>query len=218
MSTLEETWGREKFAATVYDFAVQNPIIGRVAAQLLWGFDIRKLFASIERIRQTPAGAKVLDVPCGGGLVFAALDQHQPLDYTALDFSPVMLARAEKKARSLSLDYIRFEQGDVGALPHDDESFDLCLTYNGIHCFPEPKRAVAELTRVLKPGGTLRGSLVVNDAGFRYNAVITLFQHRGYFGPGCSRDDLLDWLAEAGLRIKSEEQSGGFMIFEAVKN
>lgn len=217
MSTLEETWGRERLVATIYDFGVQNRVVGRVAAVALWGFDIRKLFASINRLRQAAAGSRVLDVPCGGGLALRPLRPGHGLDYTALDFSPVMLERAARAAKRLHLDDIEFRQGDVGALGYGEGTFDLCLTYNGIHCFPDPARAVRELCRVTKPGGTLRGTLVVRKAGRRYDALISLFQRRGWFGPCCTRDELEAWLEAGGLSLQRGEQSGAIFLFEAVK-
>lgn len=217
MASLEETWGRERLVASAYDFAVQNPVVGRVGAYGLWGFNINRLLASINRIADAPRGTKVLDVPCGGGLVFNAMRPGHGLDYTALDYSPVMLERAGQKMKKLGLEGICFRQGDVGALPYDDGTFDLCLTYNGIHCFPDPALAIRELGRVLRKGGTLRGTLVVRGAGLRYDAVIRLFQHRGYFGPGCTCDELMGWLGNAGLAIRAVEENGGFVVFEAVK-
>lgn len=217
MWTLEETWGREKVAATVYDFAVQNPVVGRVAALAMWGFDIRKLFTSIEYVADAQRGSRVLDVPCGGGLVFSGLTRDHGLDYTALDYSPVMLERAHRKQEKLGLPGISFQQGDVGALPYNNATFDLALTYNGIHCFPDPQQAIRELARVLKPGGTLRGTLVVRGAGLRYDALFRLFILRGFFGPGCTRDELAGWLDDNGLRLRQSEQSGAIMLFEAVK-
>lgn len=217
MSTLEETWGRERLVATLYDFGVHNPVVGRVAALGLWGFDIRRLFASIERLRDAAPGTRVLDVPCGGGLAFGGLHANHGLDYTALDFSPVMLQRAGARMEKLGLDGIRFRQGDVGALPFEDGSMDLCLTYNGVHCFPDPARAVREMGRVLRRGGVLRGSLVVRDAGLRYDMLIALFRQRGWFGPGCSRDQFMGWLGNAGLMVRAVDVSGAFVVFEAVK-
>lgn len=214
---LEETWGRERLAATVYDFGVQNPLIGRVAFVAFWGSDIRKLYASINLIGSMPAGTRVLDVPCGGGLVFNRMKSGHGLHYTALDYSPVMLVRAGKKSADLGLDGINFQQGDVGALPFDKNTFDLCLTYNGIHCFPDPALAMHELARVLKPGGVLRGTLVVRGAGVRYDAMFSFLQRRGYFGPGCTRDELFHWCAAAGLDLRSDERSGAIVLFEAVK-
>ena len=217
MPSLEQTWGQERLAATVYDAAVQNPLVGRLAALTLWGLDIRRLFAVIHRLRDTPAGSRVLDVPCGGGLAFTALSPEHGLNYAAFDFSKVMLARAHRKMTQLGLQGLHFRQGDVGALPYAAGEFDLCQTFNGIHCFPDPALAVREMARVLKPGGVLRGTLVVRGAGLRYDALIKVFQWRGFFGPTCSRDELAGWMAAAGLELRWQEQSGALMLFEAVR-
>lgn len=91
---LEQAWGRERLVATSYDWGVQNPVVGRVFAQGWWGAKL-DLIAAIGRIREAAAGSRVLDVPCGGGLPFPALQHSARLDYTALDFSPVMLERAQ---------------------------------------------------------------------------------------------------------------------------
>lgn len=217
MPSLEHTWGQERLAATVYDIAVQNAVIGRVAAQALWGLDIRRLLAQVDRLRQAPRGARVLDVPCGGGLAFRALAPDHGLNYTAFDFSPVMLARARRKLALLELAGVNFRQGDVGALPFAAASVDLCQSFNGLHCFPDPALAIREMARVLAPGGLLRGTLVVKGAGRRYDALIRLFQWRGWFGPGCTRVELAEWLAANGLTLREEARSGAMVLFEAVK-
>ena len=54
---------------------------------------------------------------------------------------------------------------DVGALPFADAEFDLVVSFTGLHCFPDPHRAVREMGRVLQPGGVLTGSALLNDTG-----------------------------------------------------
>ena len=44
-------------------------------------------------------------------------------------------------------DAIEFVEADVTALQFADASFDLCVTYNGLHCLPDPRAALGELTR-----------------------------------------------------------------------
>lgn len=217
MSSLEQVWGHQRLAAIVYDGIVQSRVFGPIAASALWGFEIRKLFASIGRVRETAPGARVLDVPCGGGLVLDALSKDHGLVYVALDFSPVMLSRARQRAARLGLATIRFERGDVGSLPFGDGSFDLCLTYNGLHCFPDPARALRELGRVSASGGRLRGTTVVRGAGGRFDPLFRLYRNRGYFGPGGTRNDLVAWLEQAGFRVEALEQSGAIVLFEATR-
>ena len=214
---LEEVWGQQRLAAVVYDAVVQNGVLGPLAARALWGFELPRLFASIERIREAAPGTRVLDVPCGGGLVLNALSPDHRLAYLALDFSPVMLSRARERAARLGLATIRFERGDVGSLPFGDGVFDLCLTYNGLHCFPDPERALRELGRVTAPGGHLRGTSVVRGAGGRFDLLFQLYRRRGYFGPGGTRAELAAWLEQSGFRVDAFEQSGAIVLFEATR-
>ena len=54
---------------------------------------------------------------------------------------------------------------DVGDLPFDDGSFDLVVSFTGLHCFPDPRRAIGEMVRVLAPGGVITGSALFTDTG-----------------------------------------------------
>ena len=217
MSRLEEVWGQERFAASSYDWGVQHPVVGRVMAELWWGYDIRRLFASIDKLASAPRGSRVLDVPCGGGLAFRALSPGHELAYTALDYSPVMLERARQRAQALGLTGLHFQQGDVGALPFADGSFDLVLSYNGLHCFPDVPRAVAELARVTAKGGRLRGTACLRGEGARYDALQALFRKLGFFGPSCTTAELGRLLAQAGFQVQELEPCGALVNFEAVR-
>lgn len=82
-------------------------------------------------------------------------------EITCLDYSPDMMAQAREKAERLGLKNVAFEQGDVGALPYGDGSFDIVLSLNGFHAFPDKEAAYRETFRVLKPGGTFCGCFYV---------------------------------------------------------
>ena len=92
--------------------------------------------------------------------VYQALPQAE---ITCLDYSPDMMAQAREKAERLGLKNVAFEQGDVGALPYGDGSFDIVLSLNGFHAFPDKEAAYRETFRVLKPGGTFCGCFYVKD-------------------------------------------------------
>ena len=74
-------------------------------------------------------------------------------DITCLDYSPDMMKQAKEKAERLRLKNVTFRQGDVGTLPYEDGSFDIVLSLNGFHAFPDKEAAYREIFRVLKPGG-----------------------------------------------------------------
>lgn len=72
-----------------------------------------------------------------------------------------MMRQAREKADRLHLKNVTFRQGDVGALPYADDTFDIVLSLNGFHAFPDKEAAYREVFRVLKSGGTFCGCFYV---------------------------------------------------------
>ena len=84
----------------------------------------------------------------------------------------------------MGLSNIEFVQGDVGALPFEDESFDLVLSLNGFHAFPDKEAAYNEVFRVLKPGGTFCGCFYIKGKNKRTDWFIEkLYTPKGFFTP-----------------------------------
>jgi len=108
--------------------------------------------AFIER-RGVERGMRVLDAACGTGN--AAIPAAAAGAYvTGVDIAPNLLEAARERARRARLN-IRFDEGDVEALPYPDASFDLVVSMFGAIFAPRPERAAAELIRVCKPGGQI---------------------------------------------------------------
>jgi ubiquinone/menaquinone biosynthesis C-methylase UbiE len=127
-----------------------------------------------------------------------------------------MLQRAREVARrARTQDVIEFVEADVTALQFADNTFDLCVTYNGLHCLPDPRAALGELARVLKPGGTLRGTSCVTGRGPRKDAVIAVARRAGVFGNTPHAGEIETWLREFGLDVVTLERSGAIEFFEA---
>ena len=106
-------------------------------------------------------------------------------------------------------------EADVTALQFPNAGFDLCVTYNGLHCLPDPRAALGELTRVLRPGGTLRGTSCVTGRGPRQDALIALSRRAGVFGNTPRTGEIEKWLTEFGLDVVTLEPSGAVEFFEA---
>ena len=101
-----------------------------------------------------PPQARVLDIACGTGIVArtAASRLCGQGQITGLDLNPAMLrvARRVSDAAGLAIDWV---QGDAQALPFPDAAFDLVFCQQGIQFFPDRAAAIAEMHRVLAPGG-----------------------------------------------------------------
>lgn len=98
-------------------------------------------------------GASVLDVCCGPGMISAAAVERGA-KAVGIDFS----SEAINIARS-NVESAEFWEGDAQSLSFDDGSFDAVICGFGIIHIPDPKRALAEMHRVLRPGGRLSVSV-----------------------------------------------------------
>jgi ubiquinone/menaquinone biosynthesis C-methylase UbiE len=216
MTDVTQRWRSERVMAAMYDVGVKHDRVAMVGAWAMWGADMRRMFADVARLADAPAGTSVLDIPCGGGFAFRVLRPGQPVRYVAADISPYMLQRAREVAsRMRTQDSIEFVEADVTALQFADNSFDLCVTYNGLHCLPDPRAALAELTRVLRPGGTLRGTSCVSGRGPRKDALIAMLRRAGVFGNAPRAGEIETWLKEFGFDVVTVEHSGAVEFFEA---
>jgi ubiquinone/menaquinone biosynthesis C-methylase UbiE len=107
-------------------------------------------------------GERILEVGCGtGSLTFALAAAADFVEIRAIDVSEVYLAAA----RSRNADpRISIEHGDAGALPFADATFDRALAQLVLQFIPDTERALAEMRRVVKPGGTIAAA-VWNTSG-----------------------------------------------------
>ncbi len=97
------------------------------------------------------SGKHVLEVSCGhGGGASYLMRTFNPASYTGLDLNPAGIAFCRKR---YNLPGLEFVQGDAENLPFPDESFDVVINIEASHCYPNFSRFLAEVARVLRPGG-----------------------------------------------------------------
>ena len=98
-------------------------------------------------------GDAVLDVACGTGVV-AITAARGGAKVRGLDLSPALLIEARKNGALIGAD-IEFTEGDVEAMHYSNAEFDVVLSQFGHMFAPRPEIAIAEMLRVLKPGGRI---------------------------------------------------------------
>jgi SAM-dependent methyltransferase len=105
----------------------------------------------------------VLDVACGPGFLTMAFARRCAAA-VGLDATDAMLSMARAEAGKRGVHNVRFEKGAATALPFAPASFDIVACRAAFHHFPEPDRVLAEMCRVLKPGGKiLTADLVTSE-------------------------------------------------------
>ena len=104
------------------------------------------------------AGARWLETACGTGLVARAISARVG-SVSGVDLTPAMLEQAKRGAADEGIANVDFSVGDATALEFPDASFDGAVTRLSLHHIPLPGRAIAELARVVRPGG----SVIVGD-------------------------------------------------------
>lgn len=102
-------------------------------------------------------GHLVLDVGCGPGWFWAAVAEDLPgkLDLTLSDLSPGMVREAVERCLPLPFGSVTGRQADAIALPFASDSFDAVVAMHMLYHVADPSKAIAEMHRVLKPGGFL---------------------------------------------------------------
>ena len=112
-------------------------------------------------------GATVLDVGCGGGGATCYLARRYSADVIGLSNSNSGLREAERFAKESTLENrVSFRFGDAADLPFPDHHFDGVWSCEAIHNVKEMDPVIAEISRVLKPGGSVvLGDLFLLRAG-----------------------------------------------------
>lgn len=173
----------------LYDGIItRSTLTGKLIDSMVWGLN-RELAAKWidDALSPIPDGftGRLLEVPVGTGILTMSLYRTMPdADITCLDYSADMMRLAEQRAETMKLSNVTFLQGDVSNLPFGDGCFDIVLSLNGFHAFPNKDAAFRETCRVLKKGGIFCGCFYLAGEFRRTDFFVRRFYvPKGFFTP-----------------------------------
>jgi ubiquinone/menaquinone biosynthesis C-methylase UbiE len=149
---------------------------------------------------------RALDAGCGTGVCSLALAERAH-SVVALDLSGGALCTARNLARRLDRPKIAAIQGSLLALPFADGSFDLALSWGVVHHTVDPRRALDELARVLRPGGALILAVYLQTALTPVHEAVRRLCLR--LGPGARRRVIrgVEALVRVGIALGKRHQA-----------
>jgi ubiquinone/menaquinone biosynthesis C-methylase UbiE len=152
----------------------------------------------IERYLRPGPGEKILDVASGNGF-YSEKMARRGATVTGIDMDPVRIEHA-KTYHNVS--GVQYDLGNAESLPYPDATFDKVVSVCALEHFGDPQRAVSEMARVLKPGGTL--VLHVDSFSYREISEETRNKHRReyYVNNYFTHESLGKIHENAGLRVE----------------
>jgi ubiquinone/menaquinone biosynthesis C-methylase UbiE len=119
--------------------------------------------------------SRILDCGCGPGSITVGLARWAPEGQTTgIDIGLEQLEGARSLARDQGVENVDFQHGDIFALPFDDGSFDVVFSQTVLYHVPAPEKALAEMKRVLRPGGlvALRDAVTASVIIWPYEPLV----------------------------------------------
>jgi SAM-dependent methyltransferase len=123
---------------------------GSIKRWLHWHYEA----PALDRLGGRAEGATALDVGCGNGVgMQVILARFGVATVDGLDIDPSQLSHARRRLRGLPSDRMRLIEADATRIPAADDSYDVVFDFGLLHHIIDWRRTVAEIVRVLRPGG-----------------------------------------------------------------
>jgi SAM-dependent methyltransferase len=106
-----------------------------------------------------PAKGRVAEVGCGSGRLLSRIGREAPVELVAVDYSAPAIQLVRQSARAFGVS-VRPVLADATCLGFADQTFDFILSGGLLEHFEDPKPALAEMVRILKPGGVVFAAVV----------------------------------------------------------
>lgn len=203
----------------IYDgILTQGNFFSRMYIKLFWsGTDDNEIARKVLSYIPDDFSGKLLDVPVGTA-VFTQRKWStlKNAHITCLDYSTDMLEQAKRRLDGQA--HINFIQGDVGNLQMDDESFDIVLSMNGFHAFPDKQKAFIETCRVLKSGGDFIACFYIRGKSKKTDWLVkNILAKKGWFTPPFQTEEELKNTLQKMYKEVELHVDGSMAYFHCVK-
>ena len=203
----------------IYDGVLtQGNFFSRMYIKLFWsGTDDNEIARKVLSYIPDDFSGKLLDVPVGTA-VFTQRKWStlKNAHITCLDYSTDMLEQAKRRLDGQA--HINFIQGDVGNLQMDDESFDIVLSMNGFHAFPDKQKAFSETFRLLKSGGDFIACFYIRGKSKKTDWLVkNILAKKGWFTPPFQTEEELKNTLQKMYKEVELHVDGSMAYFHCVK-
>jgi SAM-dependent methyltransferase len=142
--------------------------LGQIVARVMSYETIQVNRIALDEL-EVGAGESVLDVGCGHGRTLAALEREGKAEFVAgIDPSEVMVSLASRRLRkAMGRGRAEIQHAESSRIPYEDGRFDAALAVHVLYFWPDPAADLAEIRRVLCPGGRLLLGYRPDDAAAR---------------------------------------------------
>lgn len=203
----------------IYDGVLtQGNFFSRMYIKLFWsGTDDNEIARKVLSYIPDDFSGKLLDVPVGTAVFTQRKwSSLKNAHITCLDYSTDMLEQAKRRLDGQA--HINFIQGDVGNLQMDDESFDVVLSMNGFHAFPDKQKAFRETFRVLKSGGDFIACFYIRGKSKRTDWLVkNILAKKGWFTPPFQTEEELKNTLQKMYKEVELHVDGSMAYFHCVK-
>ena len=200
------------------DVLTQGNFFSRLYIKLFWsGTDDNDIARKVLSYIPDAFSGSLLDVPVGTAVFterkWKSLKNAQ---ITCLDYSVDMLEQARKRLDGQA--HIKCVQGDVGNLQMDNESFNIVVSMNGFHAFPDKQKAFHETWRVLKPGGKFIACFYIKGKSKRTDWLVeNILAKKGWFSPPFQTEEELKNILRKLYKEIDVHVDGSMVYFCCVK-
>lgn len=203
----------------IYDGVLtQGNFFSRMYIKLFWsGTDDNEIVRKVLSYIPDDFSGKLLDVPVGTAVFTQRKwSSLKNAHITCLDYSTDMLEQAKRRLDGKA--HINFIQGDVGNLQMDDESFDIVLSMNGFHAFPDKQKAFSETCRVLKSGGDFIACFYIRGKSKKTDWLVkNILAKKGWFTPPFQTEKELKNTLQKMYKEVELHVDGSMAYFHCVK-